>query len=216
MTPKIIWSAFALTLLSLLIQPETSVSFHPDNKVEDREKLQDKFPRFASKILKTTNLLVKTSPSVFQTPSLLPSTYGTTSEQTPTPPHQAFKGSVDLIAVSTATDNENERNLLRFLSSLAHTNPGWKKYLVHLYKCDDLPTQSPSFLTATSSPTMHPSTEPSSNLSIEPSISSLASSNLSMKPYSEPSIEPSISSLPSSSNSPSNAPTILEEKNHAF
>jgi len=224
MTPKIIWSAFTLTLLSLLIQPETSVSYHPDNKVEDREKFQDKFPRFASKIFKKPNLFVKTSPSVFQTPSLLPSTYSTTSEQTTTLPHQAFVDSVDLIAVSTATDNENNRNLLGFLSSLAQTKPGWKKYLVHLYECDGLFPLFPPFLSATSGPTMHPSTEPSSNPSmkpysepsIEPSISSLASSNPSMKPYSEPSIEPSISSLPSSSNSPSNAPTILEEKNHAF
>ena len=165
MTPKIIWSAFTLTLLSFLILPETAGSiYHPDNKVEHHE------------------------------------------------------------------------NLYVFFSSLAHMKHGWKKYLVHLYKCSDTPIQSPPFSNQTTDPTTHPSNEPSSNPfmkpssepSIEPSISSLPSSsnsptsNPSMKPSSEPSIEPSISSLPSSSNSPtskpsvSNAPTILEKKNHAF
>jgi len=229
MTPKIIWSAFTLTLLILLILPETSVSiFHPDNKVEDHEKFQDKFPRFASKKFKKPNLFVKTSPSVFQTPSLHPSIYGTTSEQTTTSPHQAFEDSVDLTTVSTATDNENDRNLFVFLSSLAHKKLGWKKYLVHLYECNDTPTQPPPFsnpnepsLYPSIEPSVYPSTKPSSDSSIEPSISSLpppsnlptSTPSVSNAPSDEPSMEPSSipsrSTLPSylPSNEPSNIPT---------
>jgi len=224
MTPKIIWSAFTLTLLSLLNLPETSVSIYRPDK--DREKFQDKFPRFASKNFKTPNLFVKTSPSVFQTPSLHPSIYGNTSEQTTTSPHQAFEDSVDQATVSTATDNENDRNLFGFLPSLAHAKQGWKKYLVHLYECNDPPTQSPPSSNPTNDSTMHPSTEsssspstePSSYLSVEPSVypstvpstvrSTEPSSNPSMKPSPEPSIEPSISSLPSSSNPPTSIPSI--------
>ena len=153
---------------------------------------------------------MKTSPSVFQTPSLLPSTYGTTSEQTTTLPHQAFVDSVDLIAISTATDNENNGKLLIFFASFAQTKPGWKKYLVHLYKCVGLFPPFPP----TTNPTMHPSTEPASNPLTVPSTE--RSSN--------PSNEPSISSLPSSSNPPTSipsvsyapSPTILEKKNHNF
>jgi len=222
MTPKIIWSAFTLTLLSLLILPETSVSiYNPENKVEDREKLQNKFPRFDSKKFKNPGLFGKTSTSVFQAPSLHPSTYGITSEQATTSSFQSFEDSVDSTSVSTATDNENDRNLFVFLSSLAHTKHDWKKYLAHLYKCSDPPTSNP-----TSEPSSYPSgepsvypstvpstvrsTEPSSNLSTEPSPhpSTEPTSTPSMKPSSEPSIEPSISSLPSSSNPPTSIPSV--------
>jgi len=229
MTPKIIWSAFTLTLLSLIIPTETNVLIdHPDNKVEDQEKLQDKYPRFRSKEFKKPTLFDKKSPSVFQTPSLYQSAYGFTSEQPTTSSYQ-FKESEDSNSVSTVTDNENDGSLFDFLSSLSHKKHGWKKYLVHLPRCDDTTTQPPTFSNSTAGPIVHLSTEPSSNPSTEPTSdlsakpsfypsskpsllpSTEPTSHPSKKPSSDPSTEPSISSLPSLSNLPSSVPSFSNE-----
>ena len=187
MTPKSIWSAFTLALLSLLILPETTISiYHPDNKVEDHEQFQVKFPRFDSKKFKTPALFGTTSPSVFQTTSLPPSTYSFTSEQSTTSTYQSFEDFVSRATVSSVTNGK----LLIFFASFAQKKSGWKKYLEHHIKCDDTPTQPPL------------STKSPSSLPLVSYIPSFKPTNL----VNAPTLDPSISNFPSSSTLPSSLP----------
>ena len=149
--------------------------------------MQDKFSRFDLKKFKTPALFGKTSPSVFQTPSLLPSTYGFTSDQPTISSYQILSRAT----VSSATNKENNGKLLIFSASLAQKKSGWKKYLENHFKCDNKPTQPPL------------STKSPSSLPLVPSIPSFKPTNLS----NAPTLNPSISNFPSSSTLPSSLPS---------
>jgi len=168
MTPKVIWSVFALILFGIFVRTDTSLpTYQRGNKIEDRvvqqtkslvsskgsKKFQDKIPRFGSKKLKNPTLFGKTS--------------------------------------------QNDGNLLMFLSSLAHKKHGWKKYLEHHIKCDDTPTQPPLSTQSPSSLQLVPSVplfQPTNLLyapTLDPSISNFPSSSTL------PSLLPSTTTNPS-------------------
>jgi len=164
MTPIFIWSVFVLILVSIFVLIDTSLpTYKRGNKIEDRvvqqaknlvylkvnNKSQDKITRVDSKKIENPTLFGNTNPLVFQTPSLHPSPYALTSEQPPT----------------------------SLYSSLEHKKHGWKKYLVHLMKCDDTPTQPLLSSKPSSMPTNQPTLE--SNF---PSISKFLSSLPSTTP----------------------------------
>jgi len=202
MTPKVLWSVFALILFSIFVRTDTSLpTYQRGNKIKDRvvqqtkslvslkgsENFKDKIPRFDSKKFKNPTLLSKTSSSVLRTPSLHPSPYILTTEQPTTSSYPSLEDSVSLISVSTFTVNESNENLFSVLSTLAQKKNRWKKYLLRILKCVS-PTQPPVSLEAY--PTNEPTPEASSN------------------PSALPSVLPSVSSMPSVSSIPSSIPTI--------
>jgi len=138
MTSKVVWSAFALILSSIFAPTEAILpAYQRGNEIEDRVvqqtknlvspkvklKSQEKIARFHSKTLENKTLFGKTSPSVFQTPSLHPST----SASTPEHPTTSTGSFIDFV--------------LLFLSSLKNQ---WKEYLELLFPTTPHPLNKPT------------------------------------------------------------------------